>query len=297
MKVYQLLLVLALLLLIQSCGLLQQKDRAGRELSEAEIAAIQDAVPVNEVLAKSGNPQSYEVNGRTYHVMKNAQGFVQHGKASWYGKKFHGRRTSSGETYDMYKMTAAHKTLPLPTYVRVTNLENQRSVVLKVNDRGPFVTGRAIDLSYVAARKLGIVGDGTANVEIRALEPGQTNHSEVVMSTVEDMQPLDTIPVTETLPVNTPVDPVAKTTPTKPPVSDTGIFLQVGAFSLMNNAERLRLRMEDMQSHPVNTITSRTAKGELHKVRIGPFSSDAELKKIQNLLRGKGHRQFRKVGI
>lgn len=297
MKAYQLLLVSALALLIQSCGLLQQKDRAGRELSEAEISAIQDAAPVNEALAKSGNPRSYDVNGRTYYVMKNAQNFVQHGKASWYGKKFHGRRTSSGETYDMYKMTAAHKTLPLPTYVRVTNLENQRSIVVKVNDRGPFVTGRAIDLSYVAARKLGIVGNGTANVEIRALKPGQANHSEVVMSTIENMQPLDATPVTETLPVNAPGHTVVNTIQTKPSVSDAGIFLQVGAFSLMDNAERLRLRMEDMQSHPVNTITSRTAKGELHRVRIGPFSSDTELKKIQNLLRGKGHRQFRKVGI
>lgn len=297
MKVYQLLFLSSLLLLIQSCGLLQQKDRAGRELSEAEIAAIQDAVPVNEALAESGNPESYEVNGRTYHVMKNAQGFVQHGKASWYGKKFHGRRTSSGETYDMYKMTAAHKTLPLPSYVRVTNLENQRSVVLKVNDRGPFVTGRAIDLSYVAARKLGIVGNGTANVEIRTLQPGQTNHSEVVMSTVEDMQPLDTIPVSETLPVTSQNGTATNTLPVEQPVSNAGIFLQVGAFSQIDNAERLRLRMEDIQNHPVNTITSITTKGELHKVRIGPFSSDIELKKTQNLLRSKGHRQFRKVGI
>lgn len=297
MKVFQLLLVSTLLLLIQSCGLLQQKDRAGRELSEEEVAAIQDAVPANEALAKSGNPKSYEVNGRTYHVMENAQGFVQHGKASWYGKKFHGRRTSSGEIYDMYKMTAAHKTLPLPTYVRVTNLENQRSIVVKVNDRGPFVLGRAIDLSYVAARKLGIVGSGTANVEVRALKHGQTNHSEVVMSTVEDMQPLDTTPVAETLPVNTQANSAINTMPAKRTISSTGVFLQVGAFSLMDNAERLRLRIEDMQNYPVNTVTSRTAKGELHKVRIGPFISEAELKKIQNLLRRKGHRQFRRVGI
>ena len=297
MKVYRLVLLSTLLLLIHGCGLLQQKDRAGRELTAEEIAAIPDAIPGNEPQAKSGNPKSYEVNGHTYHVMKNAQGFVQHGKASWYGKKFHGRSTSSGEPYDMYKMTAAHKTLPLPTYVRVTNLQNQRSVILKVNDRGPFVRGRAIDLSYVAARKLGIVGSGTANVEIRTLTPGQSNHSEVVMSTVEDMQPLEALAVTESQPVNTTGKPAANTILTKPPVSDAGIFLQVGAFSQMDNAERLRLRMEDMQGHPVSTTISSTARGELYKVRIGPFDSDTALKNTQNLLRGKGHHQFRRVGI
>ncbi len=303
MKDHRLIFLSLCIMVVGGCSLLQPKDRPGRELTEAELAAIPDAVPVKEPLAANGNPESYEVNGRTYHVMKNAEGFVQHGKASWYGKKFHGKRTSSGEIYDMYKMTAAHKTLPLPTYARITNLENQRSVVVKINDRGPFAKDRAIDLSYVAAKKLGIVGKGTADVEIRVLTPGEDNRSEIVASAVEDMQPLDATPIAKTVPAETatPADTVMATEPAAKPVVEqtagAGIYLQVGAFSQPDNAERLRLRMEEMQSHPVETIITPTAKGELYKVRIGPFPSATELRETQSLLRQKGHRQFRRIGI
>jgi len=134
--------------------------------------AAPDAVPVREPLSAYGNPPEYEVDGVTYHVMDSAKGYEAEGTASWYGEEFQGRRTSSGEPYDMYAMTAAHRTLPLPTYVEVTNLENGRVVVVRVNDRGPFHADRIIDLSYAAARKLGIVGPGTARVRVRALEPG-----------------------------------------------------------------------------------------------------------------------------
>jgi rare lipoprotein A len=136
-----------------------------------DAAAIPDAVPVREPLSAYGNPPEYEVDGVTYHVMDSAEGYQAEGTASWYGEEFQGRRTSSGEPYDMYAMTAAHRTLPLPTYVEVTNLENGRTVVVRVNDRGPFHADRIIDLSYAAARKLGIVGAGTARVRVRALEP------------------------------------------------------------------------------------------------------------------------------
>ncbi len=135
------------------------------------ISDIRDAVPRPEVKSPSGNPESYEVDGKRYRVLDTSAGYRERGIASWYGEKFHGRLTSSGVPYDMYRMTAAHKTLPLPTYVRVTNLENGRSVVLRVNDRGPLIEGRIIDVSFVAAQKLGLVGTGTARVEVEALHP------------------------------------------------------------------------------------------------------------------------------
>lgn len=134
--------------------------------------------PVHEPLSRYGNPDAYQVAGHTYEVMTNASGYRTRGLASWYGTKFHSRRTSSGEDYDMYALTAAHKTLPLPTYVRVKNLSNGRVAVVKVNDRGPFHQGRVIDLSYAAAAKLGLLPKGTAPVEIEALSlatPGQTH--------------------------------------------------------------------------------------------------------------------------
>ena len=135
------------------------------------VSAVPDAIPKAEVKTRSGNPATYEVNGQEYRVLDTSEGYREIAVASWYGQAFQGRRTSSGEVYDMHQMTAAHKTLPLPTYVRVTNMENGRSVVVRVNDRGPFVEGRIIDVSFVAAQKLGMVGSGTARVEVVALDP------------------------------------------------------------------------------------------------------------------------------
>lgn len=178
-----------------------------------DVSAIPDAVPRNAPRSRYGNPDSYTVLGKTYQVMKSARGYRERGLASWYGKKFHGRRTSSGETYDMYAMTAAHKTLPLPTWVRVTNLDNGRSVVVKVNDRGPFHRGRIIDISYAAAAKLGVTGRGTAPVEVVAITPGTDTASS----------------------------------------ARTGFpaFVQAGAFSVRANAERLQQRLRRDQGHPV----------------------------------------------
>lgn len=138
----------------------------------ATAHAMPDAVPMTEPRSRYGNPKAYEVMGERYFVLDSATGYKEQGRASWYGTKFHGRRTSSGEPYDMYQMTAAHKTLPLPTYVRVTRKSNGRSVVVRVNDRGPFHTGRIIDLSYAAAARLDLLKEGSAEVEVEALDPG-----------------------------------------------------------------------------------------------------------------------------
>lgn len=135
-----------------------------------DISQIPDAKPIPEPKSKYGNPKTYTVMKKSYSVLPTSKGYKVRGKASWYGKKFHGYRTSNGETYDMYAMSAAHKTLPLPTYAKVTNLDNGKSVIVKINDRGPFHDDRVIDLSYAAASKLGILNKGTGNVEIHAID-------------------------------------------------------------------------------------------------------------------------------
>lgn len=136
-----------------------------------DLEQIADATPKPEPRSRYGNPADYEIAGQRYFVLNSAAGYKERGRASWYGTKFNGRRTSSGETYDMFQMTAAHKTLPLPTYVRVTRLSSGKSVIVKVNDRGPFHQGRIIDLSYAAALKLDLLKEGSAEVEVEALDP------------------------------------------------------------------------------------------------------------------------------
>lgn len=138
-----------------------------------DFSKIPNAVPRHEPKSRIGNPKTYTVFNKTYCVMQSSKGYKERGTASWYGKKFHGFHTSNGEVYDMYGMSAAHKTLPLPTYAKVTNLSNGKHVIVKINDRGPFHDDRLIDLSYAAASKLGILATGTAKVEIQALDPSE----------------------------------------------------------------------------------------------------------------------------
>nr|WP_232505608.1 septal ring lytic transglycosylase RlpA family protein [Legionella clemsonensis] len=148
----------------------QEKDGAPKGPLPSSFKEVK---PKLEPFSRYGNPDTYAVEGRTYEVLKNSSGYKTRGIASWYGTKFHKQRTSSGDDYDMYAMTAAHKTLPLPTYVRVKNLSNGRVAIVKVNDRGPFRNDRVIDLSYAAATKLGLLPHGTAPVEIEALNTGK----------------------------------------------------------------------------------------------------------------------------
>lgn len=164
-------LMLAAMLALAGCSSLPSGD-GGPTGPHPDLAEIPDAVPQTLPRSSRGNPASYSVFGKTYYVRDSASGYIATGIASWYGRKFQGRPTSSGEPYDMYAMTAAHKTLPIPTFVRVTNLRNNRQVVVKINDRGPFHDGRIIDLSYAAAWKLGIVNHGSAPVRVEAIVPG-----------------------------------------------------------------------------------------------------------------------------
>lgn len=212
-----------------------------------DVSGVPDAVPHPEPRSKYGNPSSYVVAGHRYHVMRSAQGYRARGIASWYGRKFHGRRTSSGERYDMYAMTAAHKELPLPTYCRVTNLNNGRSVIVRVNDRGPFHENRIIDLSYAAARKLGMVGHGTAPVEVEAIDPYRWRRGAPQVARSQ-----------------------APAAPAAP--KQVGIYLQVGAFASRLNAERLRDRLQDEFSS-IQIQAGRADAQPIYRVRIGPFDS------------------------
>ncbi|EPJ44103.1 MAG: rare lipoprotein A [Osedax symbiont Rs1] len=160
--------------------------------SIVDVSHVKDAVPKVEPLSRGGNRSSYQVLGKTYQVLKSSAGYKERGGASWYGKKFHGYLTANGERYDMYGMSAAHKSLPIPTYVKVTNMANDRQVIVRVNDRGPFHKGRVIDLSYAAAAKLGMLDSGTAQVEIEAIDPLIWRHGQnkvAVQSNYPDKAP------------------------------------------------------------------------------------------------------------
>lgn len=226
-----------------------KNDGPPRGISASELAKIPDAVPKKEPLSKTGN-NSYKALGKKYHPMKTARGFKERGIASWYGKKFHGRRTSSGDKYDMFSMTAAHRVLPLPSYVSVSNLKNGKSVVVKVNDRGPFLHNRVIDLSYAAAYKLGIVATGTGLVEVAALDlnaPKQTAISKV---------------------------PVSSRT-----VSGVKLFVQFGAFSIKSNAENLRRRLYGDGFNPIMELGVHDGR-HIYRVRTGPYSLVSDVDQI-----------------
>ena len=218
-----------------------------------DVSRLPEPVPKSEPRARYGNRTPYTVLGKSYHVMPSGAGYVERGTASWYGNKFHGRATSSLEPYDMYQFTAAHKTLPLPTYAQVTNLDNGRSVTVRVNDRGPFHAGRIIDLSYAAAVKLGIHVHGTGRVEVRAITPGETAPSRPVIAA-----------------------PSASETPSPraPVVGHSGrVWLQVASFGERANARRLEDRLKDADIRRVDVQKGDASGRKVYRVRIGPFDS------------------------
>ena len=223
-------------------------------LSVEELAMLQDAVPSDEPLSRYGNTSPYTVLGKTYNILAKTDGFSQSGRASWYGQKFHGRRTSSGERYDMYKMTAAHKNLPIPCFVRVTNRDNGKSVILKVNDRGPFHSDRVMDVSWAAAAKLDMLQHGTANVSIETISPTRALKEQQV---------------------------IARQEPKAAPVK---FFVQAGAFGNRDNAAALQSRLLELASMQVNIQTSDDPM-PLHRVQIGPFNDEASALKTTQLLR------------
>jgi rare lipoprotein A len=254
---------------------------------------VPDVVPRNEPRSRYGNPPFYDVMGKRYFVLSSSVGYIERGVASWYGPGFHKVRTSTGELYDMYGMTAAHKTLPLPAYVRVTNLQNGRSIVVRVNDRGPFVGNRIIDLSYTAASKLDMLRNGTAMVEVRSLEPvtdgAPLTAAIAAPSAAPHAAPLVATPITAAeAPPPTPADavqpPTAASDSSGSGVSTVpvprALFIQAGAFSDPKNAERL---MEKLRGGGYGTVFVRDneiAGRRMYRVRIGPVPDVAEFDRI-----------------
>jgi rare lipoprotein A len=265
------LLLIPMLMLLSACGTLTRpggyyEDDGPEASPPADIANIPDAVPKAEPRSASGN-KPYSVYGVTYTPLADTSSYRERGVASWYGKKFHGRRTSSGEPYDMYAMTAAHKTLPLPSYVRVRNLQNDRSVVVRVNDRGPFLHNRLIDLSYAAAARLGILGAGTGVVEVEAVGPDEP------ATQVVKTYPLQIIP-------SAAAAEEISAAPVQAPAANPKLYLQVGAFTQRDNAVSLRDRLEREALRPIFVHSSQASGGTdtapVYRVRIGPLASVEE---------------------
>jgi rare lipoprotein A len=246
---------------------------------------VPDAVPRVEPRSRYGNPPFYEVFGKRYYVLSSSVGYWERGVASWYGPGFHKERTSTGESYDMYGMTAAHKTLPLPAYVRVTNLQNGRSVVVRVNDRGPFVSNRIIDLSYSAAAKLDMLRHGTAMVEIRSIDPAVAPPPLTLAAAGS--------PAPAPVPAAAPLVVPAAQTPTPTPTSTStpkptpaaalggpGLFVQAGAFSDPANAERLAAKLRGGSYGKVYVRDDQIAGRKMYRVRIGPVPDVAEFDRV-----------------
>ena len=249
-------LLIALLvapLLLVGCG---PGSKKAVRVSDSEpppisAAAVVDAVPRADPILKRGNVSPYTVNGKTYDIMPSHIGYVQEGIASWYGLKFHGRPTSNGERFSVYEATAAHRSLPIPTYARVTNLGNGRSMVVRVNDRGPFHSDRLIDLSYGAAVKLGFDKAGTARVRVESIEVAGADDRRAV-------------------------------------ADGRYRLLQLGAFSSAQAAQELAARVAPVLTVPVEVSVVDTAHGPLHRLRAGPFPREAALREAQARLSAAG---------
>lgn len=224
----------------------------GAPLVPIAAADVADAVPRPDPLLPAGNTSPYVIEGREYRVLASATGYEETGVASWYGTKFHGQRTANGEIYDLYLATAAHRSLPLPSYVRVTNLRNDRQIVVRVNDRGPFHSERLIDLSYAAAVRLGFAEQGTTEVRVETIE----------LAGVDDRrgQP-----------------------------GGEYRYLQLGAFSSLRSARELRDSVSAMVEVPVRVSPVDVGGQRLNRVRLGPVDDGRELQRLRDLLLARGY--------
>lgn len=253
--------IFLMIILLNGCSSIHRKD--GPPPYDVDVTCIPDAKPKREALAKYGNMPRYRVFGKNYYVLKTAKNYRERGVASWYGTMFHDQRTSSGERYNMLAMTAAHRTLPLPTYVEVTNLKNGKKVIVKVNDRGPFASDRIIDLSYVAAKKLGMLGHGTAFVDVRAISLEEAIRQPVILAHHQ--------------------------TKSKTWIaSNKPIFIQVGAFKNRLRAERLKNRLIPVVTSPIEITHLSHTPNKLYRVKIGPMQDTIAADNLKKKLRAIG---------
>ncbi|MDX9874991.1 MAG: septal ring lytic transglycosylase RlpA family protein [Spongiibacteraceae bacterium] len=260
---------LLLAILLSACGTTPTGD--GTPSRRLDPDRIPDAVPRHEPIRAAGNKSPYTVLGKTYRVLPTAKGYRARGIASWYGTKFHGRPTSNGERYDVYGMTAAHTSLPIPTYVRVTNLENGRQAIVRVNDRGPFVHDRLIDLSYAAATKLGFAHKGTARVEVEAIDvdnwPPRKAYAQRSAAPSSD---LSTQPHTSS----------SASTPNMRPAGVGGHYVQVGAFGSISAAEAMRRQLTEATGFAVQ-IEATSSKPVLYRVKVGPVADQQAAEQLR----------------
>ena len=257
---------------------------------DIKVDHLPDLIPKYEPKSRGGNKSPYEVWGKKYYVMDSASGYKAEGTASWYGQKFHGHRTSNGETYDMYAFSAAHKSLPLPTYLKVTNLDNQRSVIVRVNDRGPFHGDRLIDLSYAAAARLGYHKKGLARVRVEAITPKPGERYQVSNART----PVAVTPVA----ASAPVPAISKASvPESAPANDL-LFshLQLGAFSKQESARNLKQRLFESFDTAIS-IEVVHAPDRLYKVVVGPYENDQMLQTWQQKLEQAGFGKSVKVAL
>jgi rare lipoprotein A len=249
-------------------------DGPGTEIP-VNLSTVPDAEPKSEPLHRYAN-RPYIALGKTYTPITATDKFKEHGIASWYGKKFHGQRTSSGEVYDMYAMTAAHPTLPIPSYARVTNSTNKKSVIVRINDRGPFLHDRVIDLSYTAAHKLGIIGNGSSEVEIESVTADTSTNALAGADTVESR------PLEKSEPTNRSEAPLAS----KAKPAGGKIYLQLGAFRSQEAAESFMAKI----SADLGNISKQVGifqKDGLTRVHVGPYANQDEARASADSLKEK----------
>jgi rare lipoprotein A len=257
-----------------SGGRYQGKDKDWGPDKEIDMSNVPDAVPRYENRTIAGNKNPYTVLGKTYYLMDDERAYKERGKASWYGYKFNGERTSNGELYDMFAMTGAHKTLPIPSYVRVTNLENRKSVIVRINDRGPFHDGRIVDLSYAAAQRLGITRRGTGDVEVEIVVPGgdprpPLRAGKTVLSAGAKEAGI--------------VSKAEAGVTSQDNNLPEGTYLQIGAFGVEASAKQFANSVRKALSFPV-VISATAAPGKLYRVRIGPFTDAQSMQNARDQL-------------
>ncbi len=278
------LVILLFVVSLSGCGFFGGLSKPGGSTDSAPNVTLDNrkiinATPKVEARSRGGNFTPYTVLGKTYRVMKTAKGYKERGGASWYGTKFHGRLTSNGERYNMYEMTAAHKSLPIPTYVTVKNLDNGREIIVRVNDRGPFHEGRIIDLSYAAASKIGMLKKGTARVEVKAIDPREWKKSKRARKKAKIAAAKASAAAL--------VAPVAATLDTSANANTAVIkreYLQVAAFKNLEAAQKLQNQLLDTLqalSEAANVVIHPSDQ-DVYRVRIGPFASTAESLLIKN---------------
>ena len=295
--------------ILQCSVLLSSIIVAGSAFGAEPQARGRAAKTVHAAEDAGGNPPSYEVFGKRYKVRASSDGYNERGIASWYGRPFHGRPTSSGEMYDMHDMTAAHTSLPLPTWVEVTNLSNGKKVVVKVNDRGPFVANRVIDLSYAAAEALDIVRTGIARVEIRALDarppettaraPATTTRRSSERARVSTADARVATPKPVDAPSALPKPPreaLAQAAPQPPPLAQAErLFAQAGKFKERADAAELVTELKTQGLVNAFIVTEDGRRNSVHRVRVGPLNDAAEVERMSDRLRDLGARRSHSV--